>query len=224
MDPVDRRRFMRNVGVILVSAPLAGLLGRAAQPASLRWRRLRRCWDRLSELDTPYSSASLAGGRPPYFLAESCTHALHQRLILRHRYVADDLVLSGLVTPTVAGALHQAYDGAVYQLWRSRYRPGCYAISVSTMVANQSAHDLVLQLQALEKMGGASDVPPETLDQIRAAIELDLITWSDDDDGMEANFAAAARALAGADVEPRDPGDPAALAADLLIQLYRGTL
>lgn len=223
MTPVDRRRFMRNVGVILVSAPAAGLLWKASTPSSLRWRRLRRCWERLAEIDAIAGPSAFAGSKAPYYLVESCASSFHDRLALRHRYVVDDLVLSGLVTRDTADALHQAYEGAVFQMWRLNYHPGCYAVSASSSIAGQNARDLALQLQALEKVARESDVQEPTLGSIREAIERDLATWIEvesRDSDLEAWMLDAA-----ADRGARpDRGDPVTEAAELLVQLYRGTL
>jgi hypothetical protein len=100
---------------------------------------------------------------------------LGQQLVAEHRAALDELVASSELTQPVADLVQEAYDAAVYHIWRSNVPITCYA-PVIVDYAPASADLLVQQAEALEEFAG--EIDPETLTKARAALEHDMAFYA----------------------------------------------
>ena len=104
-------------------------------------------------------------------------NAFGQQMISKHRLALDLLVASGELTPAVAELVQEAYEAAVYHVWRSNAPITCYA-PVIVDYAPTSANTLVQQASALSAISGESNIDPATLEKARASIEHDMAFYA----------------------------------------------
>ena len=199
--PVLRRNFMKLFGISLGSLLLARCQRTTAseptivtcyQPtkaltpegtaspesASLR-TRLRLCWLRFGELaeETAGGGNSETGEEDP----------LGKQMTADHRAALDGLAASGAITTPVADLIQEAYEAAVYHVWRSNAPITCYRMSFVNY-APAGAKSLVRQAEALGRIAEGTPVAPETLDKIRTALEHDMAFYALTDDDVQALY------------------------------------
>ena len=119
------------------------------------WTALRACW---SELKIP----EMFSGPDP-----DSQRALHQR----HAAALDALVAAGELEAAVAGELDMAFEQSLSHM--ERVTGLCY---IAMPAESWPRGDLMKQKAALEEMAGRSDLQPDTVARVRAALERD-ITW-----------------------------------------------
>jgi hypothetical protein len=151
-------------------------------PASLDARgRLRLCWLRFGELAQKTSSGENPQG-------DGWDDPLGNQLSAGHRAALDELLASGELTPPVADLVQEAYDAAVYHVWRSNASATCYA-PVLVDYAPASAGALVQQAGILGQLAAQGTIDPQTLSAAQAALEHDLAFYTLSDADVQALYA-----------------------------------
>jgi len=177
---ISRRDFMKLVGVSVASLALthctfipAGCY--APLPASpyptepsTPKDRLRRCWLSFGELAQATIEESNLG---------STENTFGQQLVAEQRAALDELVAAGELTPSVADLVQEAYDAAVYHVWRSNVPMTCYEPMIVDY-APVSAEVLVQQSSALGEIADESSIDPETLAKAQTALEHDMAFYA----------------------------------------------
>lgn len=178
---ISRRNFMKLVGVSVSSWLLTRcrtIVGPTCyvpmppsptptEPASPRGR-LRNCWISFDEL---------AQTAAQEFEQGDFENASDKRLIAGHRAALDELVAGGEVTSAVAELVQEAYEAAVYHVWRSNVPITCYR-PVMVDYAPASASSLVWQAEVLEQVAGEGAINPATVERARAALERDMAFYA----------------------------------------------
>lgn len=178
---VSRRDFMKLVGVTAASLTLTNC--RVAplttcyvpmpptpfptEPATAR-DRLRLCWLRFGELAEATRRESESN---------STDNTLGQQLTTEHLLSLEDLVETGELSPEIAGLVQEAYEAAVYHVWRSNTMITCYE-PVMLDYAPSSAQNLVTQSQLLGEFAEQGVIEEELLAQARSAIEHDMAYYA----------------------------------------------
>jgi hypothetical protein len=182
---ISRRDFMRLVGVSVASLSLtrcrflplatcyAPMPPTPTGPASAR-ERLRLCWLSFGELA---QATSIESKKSTPSEATTSENAFGQELVSKHRQALDEAVAAGELTPAVADLVQEAYEAAVYHVWRSNAPMTCYA-PVIVDYAPVSADTLVKQAEVLNEIAGESAVDPATLEKARASIEHDMAFYA----------------------------------------------
>jgi hypothetical protein len=203
---ISRRDFMKLVGVSVASLtvthcqlPLPVACYAPAMPPSLTPTIpptardiLRQCWMSFGELAQAVQveftqPASLEPEPIPQTVIEGVTptpppntsneNSFGQELSARHRQALDELVASGELTPAVAGLVQEAYDAAVYHVWRSNAPITCYEPYIVDF-APSSAGMLVQQADTLTGIAAQGNIDPATLEKAQAALEHDLAFYA----------------------------------------------
>ena len=171
----SRRDFMKLVGVSVASLALTRC--RLPLPVScyaplppptpvLTDRdRLRNCWLRFGELASTTSSEYEQG------------ETLLRQLSAEHRSLLDGFVQNWELNESEANLVQEAYDAALYHVWRSNAPITCYE-PVMVDYAPVSAQILVHQAQVLDELTGQGGIDSATLEAARAAIEHDLAFYA----------------------------------------------
>ncbi len=192
---ISRRDFIKLFGISIASlmmtrcrigppiatcyAPMPPTDLPPTPPASAR-ERLRWCWQRFGELaQATRDQASQGEG--------SGEDTLGQQMVADHRAALDELVASGEITPTVANLVQEAYDAAVYHVWRSNAPITCYE-PVIVDYAPASAGVLVQQAEILAEVAGQGEIDPKTLANAQAALEHDLAYYALSDADLQALY------------------------------------
>lgn len=173
---ISRRDFMKLVGVSATSLALTRCRflpvtcyapmppsPYPTEPVTAR-ERLRSCWLRFGELAQATIEESNEG------ITEN---TLGQQLMAEHRLSLDDLVAAGELTPAVADLIQEAYNAAVYHVWRSNALMTCYE-PMMVDYAPASAGVLVQQSEVLSEIVDENSIDPETLAKTRTALEHDM--------------------------------------------------
>ena len=178
---ISRRDFMKLVGVSVASLLLPGCriplpvscyapLPPSPYPPDVLTSkgRLRRGWLSFGELAQATADEAAQGDTENTF---------GRQLIADHRLALDELVASGELTATVADLIQEAYEAAVYHVWRSNVPMTCYE-PMQVNYASASADMLVRQAAVLSEVAGGISIDPETLSKARAAIEHDMAFYA----------------------------------------------
>jgi hypothetical protein len=94
-------------------------------------------------------------------------------LITEHRLSLDDLVEKGELSSEVANLVQEAYEAAVYHVWRSNVLMTCYE-PMMVDYAPASAGILVQQSEVLGEIATGGTIDAEILAKAQAALEHDL--------------------------------------------------
>jgi hypothetical protein len=172
----SRRDFMKLVGITAASLTLTNckavpvtcyaplpLTPTATEPLTAR-DRLRLCWMRFGELAEATQRENEEG------ITEN---TLGQQLVAEHRLSLDDVVENGELTSEVADLVQEAYEAAVYHVWRSNAMITCYE-PVIVDYAPSSAGVLVHQAEVLSEIAEEGTIDPTSLATAQAALEHDL--------------------------------------------------
>jgi hypothetical protein len=154
----------------------------ATPPESLSAReRLRLCWLLFGELAQKTRDAwdlkDADWGDDP----------IGRQMTANHRQALDGLVSAGEISTPVAGLIQEAYDAAVYHVWRSNAPITCYE-PMMVDYAPASAGNLVNQSEILGQIAAGGTVDPETLSKARTALEHDLAFYSLTDADVQALY------------------------------------
>lgn len=178
MSSISRRDFMKLVGVSVSSLlltnctlpiPVGCYAPAPPSPIPLDSKgRLRKCWLSFGELAAQTRENADKGISEDVF---------GQGLVSKHKTDLDQLVADGKLTRPVADLVQEAYEAAVYHVWRSNAPITCYEPAMVDF-APVSAQSLVQQAAALDSLAAGGTVDPQTLEQARAALEHDLAFYS----------------------------------------------
>ncbi len=105
------------------------------------------------------------------------TNSFRQELADKHRAALDELVAAGSLSKAVADLIQEAYDAAIYHVWRSSAPITCY-IAMGPYYAPESAEMLIKQAETLNQIASQGSLDQETLAKARAALEHDLAFYS----------------------------------------------
>jgi hypothetical protein len=164
--PLSRREFIKTLGISLAALATARCSVVRLKGQGTPRDRLRQSWlqfGRLAE-ETRQGSNQFNG---------EWDDPLGAQLIEEHRKALDDLVTAGDLSAAEADLIHEAYSAAIFHIWRSNIPVTCYN-PMWPDFAPTSAGVLVNQAATLAEMAKQSDIAPETVAAIQAAIEHDL--------------------------------------------------
>ncbi|MBN1428517.1 MAG: hypothetical protein JXB07_09030 [Anaerolineae bacterium] len=128
--------------------------------------RLRACWLSFDDLANRTSSGKNQG-------SDSWDNPLGRSLSADHRQALDELVAAGEIEAPVADLVQEAYDAAVYHIWRSNVMITCYE-PMEVDFKPVSAGQLVQQSAVLSQMAEEGQLDPEIVATAQQAIERDL--------------------------------------------------
>ena len=180
---ISRRDFMKLVGISVASLALtrcvcipAGCyapIPPSPYPTDILTAkgRLRHCWLSFGELAQATLDEANRGSTEDTF---------GQYLVAEHRLALDDLVTDGELTPAVADLVQEAYDAAVYHVWRSNAPMTCYEPMIVDY-APVSAGVLVQQSEVLNEIANNSAIDPETIAKARAALDMAFYALTDEE-------------------------------------------
>lgn len=143
-----------------VEPPPTAVPGREARD------RLWRCWVGFDELAYSTNSGQNQG-------KDGSDNPLGESLSADHRQALDELVTAGQIEAPVADLVQEAYDAAIYHVWRSNAPITCYEPAMVDY-APVSAGQLVRQSDLLVEMAGMAQLFPNTVASAQKAIERDL--------------------------------------------------
>jgi hypothetical protein len=212
--PLSRREFMKTFGVGLASFILASCQSNRQKPAEVEKtptdpvppmigcyeptmvipthtpifisslaprERLRACWLSFTEL-----AARTKSGEND-FMEGSETGPFGAQLAADHRLALDELEAAGELQPAVADLVQEAYEAAVYHVWRSNAPITCYRM-MEPNYAPTSAAQLVQQSALLAEMAAKGDLNADTVAMAQKAIQHDLAFESLSDDEVIALY------------------------------------
>ncbi len=187
--PLHRRDFMKLFGVSVASlfltrcqmslvppgcyAPLPPPTVTSLPTAASARERLRLFWLRFGELaqHSPTDTETKLGGE----------------LVAGHLAELDVLVANGEISAPVADLVQEAYEAAVYHVWRSNVNITCYEPMIVDY-APSSANVLVEQAQVLNQLAAEGTIEPATLAKAQTALEHDLSYYDLTDAEVEALY------------------------------------
>jgi len=181
---IHRRSFMKLLGISVASlsltrcapftttcyAPTLTPIPTRSPAGATRRERLRQYWLRFDEL----AQKSW----------EDTENQLGKELAAGHRLALDELVENGELSAAVADLVHEAYDGAVYHVWRSNTGMTCYVGTFNYGPASASV--LVEQSQVLNQIASQWTIDPATLAKAQAALEHDMSYYALSQEEVEA--------------------------------------
>ena len=97
----------------------------------------------------------------------------------------NEFLISGELSPDVTDLVQEAYDAALYHVWRSSAPITCYMVA-SPYYGPESAEVLIQQAEILNRAAG--NIDPETLAKARAAIEHDMAFYALSDTDVQALY------------------------------------
>jgi hypothetical protein len=188
--PLHRRDFIKLLGVSIASLSLtrcnlpfiqptcyAAVPAPTAHPIATKTssvrERLRLHWLRFGELAQRSR--------------EDTENKLGQELISGHRTVLDELVTSGEISAPVADLVQEAYEAAVFHVWRSNAPMTCYVTAGPTYFP-ASANVLVEQATVLNQIAEEETVDPATLAKAQAALAHDMAFYALTDEEVQALY------------------------------------
>jgi hypothetical protein len=203
--PVPRRDFMKLLGISLGSTLLARCQPKPTStptsdfvlcyeitavrpdatpetptPESVGLRdRLRLLWLRFGELAAKTRDESNNGGEGDI--------PLGGQMIREHRAVLDEMVAAGGLTGPVADLVQEAYEAAVYHVWRSNAPITCYE-PMMVDYAPASAENVVRQADVLGKVAAGSTIDPGTIEKVQAALEHDMAYYALSNEDVQALY------------------------------------
>jgi len=129
--------------------------------------RLRACWLSFNELASKTQSGENTTPEDAF------NDPFGAQLAADHRAALDELVAAGELEPAVADLVQEAYDAAVYHIWRSNAPITCYE-PMMVDYAPASAAQLVQQSAVLAEMATKGDLNPDTVALVQQTIQHDL--------------------------------------------------
>jgi hypothetical protein len=187
---ISRRDFLKLFGIGVasmlmtrcrVSPPIATCYAPLPPtPEALTPRdRLRQYWLSFGDLAQTTINEANQGNTENTF---------GQQLETDHRLALDELIAAGELSAPVADLIQEAYNAAVYHVWRSNVPMTCYE-PMMVDYAPVSAGVLVQQSDILDDFSGQGTIDPETLAKAQAAIEHDLAFFALSDADVQALYA-----------------------------------
>ena len=171
------RDFMKLFGVSAASLYLTRcqLLTTLPATSSSARERLRLSWLKFNKL-----AQKTSNGR-------NKENDLGQQMIVEHRAALDELVAAGEISASVADLVQEAYEAAVFHVWRSNVPITCYA-PVIVDYAPSSANVLVKQSEVLNQIAAQGTVDPATLAKAQSALEHDMAFYALSDADVQALY------------------------------------
>jgi hypothetical protein len=195
--PIHRRDFMKLLGVSVASLYLARCRPQSLQTVEPIETEAYTCYEAPPPTDLPTPEPTISSARERlhvYWLRfdelakrspEDTENKLGGELIVGHRATLDEVVASGEISAPVADLVHEAYDAAVYHVWRSNASITCYE-PVIVDYAPTSAGVLVEQSEVLNQVAAQGTIDPETLAKAQAALEHDMAFYALTDEEVQA--------------------------------------
>lgn len=186
----SRRDFMKMVGISVASLALTRCRTIPAtcyaplppspttEPVTTARDRLRRCWLSFGDLAQATLDESNQGTSENLF---------GQQLSADHRQALDDLLSEGEITPVVADLVQEAFDAAVYHVWRSNAPITCYEPMIVDY-APVSASVLVQQAEILQELAEKGTVDQVLLSKAEAALEHDMAYYALTDEELSSLY------------------------------------
>jgi hypothetical protein len=212
---ISRRDFMKLVGISVASLsltrcrlplPVTCYLPTLPPPSpitpALARERLRLYWLSFGELakatkdefsqPKPVTPATVQNvivrdGEPTKTPPPPVENTFGRQLIEKHRLALDEMVAAGELTPAVAGLIQEAYEAAVYHVWRSNAPITCYEPYIVNY-APASANTLVQQADVLSTLAEGGIIDQASLAKARAAIEHDMAFYALNDQEVQALY------------------------------------
>jgi hypothetical protein len=129
--------------------------------------RLRACWLSFNELAAKTQSGKNSTTEDAF------DNPFGAQLTADHRRALDELVAADELEPATADLVQEAYDAAVYHVWRSNVPITCYA-PMMVDYAPTCAAQLVQQSAILAEMATKGDLNPDTVAIVQKTIQHDL--------------------------------------------------
>ncbi len=148
------------------------------KPLSAR-ERLRLCWLSFTELAQKTAQTYMEGSEN--------VDAPRQDLSESHKLALAELVATGTVSQSVADLIQEAFDAALYHVWRSSAFITCY-ITSGPIYKPESAEVLIRQVEILDQVSRQGNIDPVTLATARQALEHDLAFYSLSETELQALF------------------------------------
>jgi hypothetical protein len=172
---ISRREFMKLFGVGVASIlmtrcrfllPIGSCYAPIPpSPSAFTPRdRLRSCWLSFNELARRTANAAALG---------ESENTYGEQLISDHRLALDELVALGELSISLADLIQEAFEAAVYHVWRSNAPITCYKPAMVDY-APASAELLIQQAYTLDAISSQGTIDPETLNRVRTALEREL--------------------------------------------------
>lgn len=184
---VSRRDFIKVFGMSLASSILAGCQIFKGPPKptptlteEVIYQKIRRLWLRFDSLTNNTRSGLNRRNDDDW-------NPMGTRWSTEHRTWLDALVAQGRIDPSVADLVQEAYEAAIYHVWRLGASITCYMVS-GPGYGVSSADSVVEQSKALEEIAEQGTVEPATLAQIRTALEYDLAFYALTDEEEDALY------------------------------------
>ena len=171
---LTRRDFVKLFGVGLASL-LVTRCQAVLPPAVSARDRLRGLWLNFVKLE----KETLAG--------RNDEDVLGQRMISDHRAELDEVVAAGEVSAPAAELVQEAYQAAVYHVWRSNAPITCYE-PMMVDYAPSGAGVLVKQAEVLRQLAAQGSIDPVAAARAQAALEHDLAFYQLTDDETQALY------------------------------------
>ena len=140
--------------------------------------RLRSCWVRLD------------------WLAEQAKDWEHPEkggqardgLVAQHRAALDELVAIGELKAAVADEVQNAYDAAVFHIWRANCGVTCYEAMPGPEYTPYASSQLVSQADILEDLSDDATIEQTAVARAQAAVERDIAFLSLSDEEEQALY------------------------------------
>jgi hypothetical protein len=178
---LSRRDFMKLVGISVASLaltrcralPVTCYTPLPPYPTTTELEptareRLRMCWLSFGILAQATIDESNQG---------TSENLYGQQLSTEHRRALDELLTEGLLTPAVADLVQEAFDAAVYHIWRSNAPITCYEPMIVDY-APVSASVLVQQSEILQELARKGTIDQQLLSKAQAALEHDMAYYA----------------------------------------------
>jgi hypothetical protein len=209
------KRLVPATPVVTCYAPIAPTLEPTAisQPL-LALDRLRVCWMSFGVLaQVTVEAAGSGSSEVPYRFG----------LVSDHRQALDELVAAGELSASVADLVQEAYEAAVYHVWRSNAPITCYEPAFVDY-APASAQVLVDQSQVLRQLAEGGNIDPATLAKARSALDHDMAYYALSDTDVQTLYSQLAELYQGQSIPafenvPLDSTPDAQAAAQFIIDL-----
>ncbi len=161
---LTRADFMKVFGVTVASLLLTRCQALLPEAQTAR-ARLRRAWLGFGDL-----ADRTTGGK-------NNENEVGQRMIADHRAALDEVVASGEISAPVADLVQEAYQGAVYHVWRSHAPITCY-LPAFVDYGPAGANVLLEQSEVLGQIAAQGTVDPATVAKAQKALEHDMAFYA----------------------------------------------
>ncbi len=228
--PLNRRDFMKLFGVSIASVFLSRCRPQSAQPTEY----IQTCYEPTAPPMTPIPSptatlsarerlrlAWLRFGELAQSSTQDTENKLGTELIDLHRAALDELVENGELSAPVADLVQEAYEAAVFHIWRSSAPMTCYIVGPA-YYTSASVNTLVEQTAALNKIAETGTVDPATLAKAKTALEHDMAFYALSEEEVQQLYQQTGKPMPPFEELALEPTPEAAEATQFIIDLLTG--